>query len=55
MAIPSLSQHLLATNLLRGDLIDPIDVAVSAVTTLLAGAVLLWVATHLYRREKLLG
>ncbi|HYM34177.1 MAG TPA: ABC transporter permease [Steroidobacteraceae bacterium] len=55
MTIPSLSQHLIATNLLRGDVVEPIHVAVSVVSTLLAGGVLLWIATQLYRREKLLG
>jgi len=55
MAVPSLSQHLLATNLLRGDAVNPIHVAVSVVSTLLLGAVLLGLATQLYRREKLLG
>jgi sodium transport system permease protein len=55
MAIPSLSQHLLATDLMRGDGIDPLHVAISVATTLGLGLVLIWVATRLYRREAILG
>jgi len=55
MTVPSLSQHLIATSLLRGDVVDPIHVLVSITSTLLAGCILIWVATRLYQREKLLG
>jgi len=55
MAVPSLSQHLIATNLLRGDAVEPLHVLVSIISTLLVGGVLVWVATRLYQREKLLG
>lgn len=55
MTIPSLSQHLLATSLMRGDAIDPIHVMISIATTLAAGAVFIWVAMRLYRREAILG
>ncbi|PZN34632.1 MAG: ABC transporter permease [Proteobacteria bacterium] len=55
MAVPSLSQHLLATSLLRGDPIPPLHIAVSLLTTLAAGAVLSWIAVRLYRREAILG
>jgi sodium transport system permease protein len=55
MMIPSLSQHLIATNLLRGDAVDPIHVLVSITSTLAAGSILIWIATRLYQREKLLG
>jgi sodium transport system permease protein len=55
MAIPSLSQHLLATSLMRGDPIAPLHVAISFATTLLLGGVLVWVATRLYRRDAILG
>jgi sodium transport system permease protein len=55
MAVPSLSQHLLATNLLRGDAVDSMHIVVSVISTTLLGALLLWLATRLYRREKLLG
>jgi sodium transport system permease protein len=55
MAIPSLSQHLLATQLLRGDPIDPLHVAISASTTLAIGAALILGAVGLYRRDAILG
>ncbi len=55
MAIPSLSQHLLATGLLRGDPIAPVDVAISVTTSLLAGGLLIYAALRSYRREAVLG
>jgi sodium transport system permease protein len=55
MLIPSMSQHLIATNLLRGDTVDAAHIAASVLSTLAAGLVLLWIATRLYDREKLLG
>jgi len=55
MAIPSLSQHLLATALMRGDAITLVHVVISTSTTLLAGALLIWLAVRLYRRETILG
>lgn len=55
MTVPSLSQHLLATSLMRGDPIDPVHVVISVITTLAAGAAFIWVATRLYRREAILG
>lgn len=55
MAIPSLSQHLLATSLLRGDQISIVHVAISVGTTLAAGLVLIAIAIRLYQREAILG
>ena len=55
MTIPSLSQHLLATSLMRGDAIDPMHVVTSIVTTLGAGALFIAIAMRLYRREAILG
>jgi sodium transport system permease protein len=55
MAVPSLSQHLLATGLMRGDPLNLMHFAVSAGTTLGVGFALIWVATRLYRRESILG
>jgi sodium transport system permease protein len=55
MTIPSLSQHLLATSLMRGDAIPPLHALISAGTTLLLGALFVWLAIRLYRREALLG
>ena len=55
MAIPSLSQHLLATALMRGDTVAAVHVVISTSTTLAAGALLIWLAVRLYRRESILG
>jgi sodium transport system permease protein len=55
MFVPSLGQHLLATNLLRGDSIPILHVAISAGTTLVLGGLLTWLAVRLYRREAILG
>jgi sodium transport system permease protein len=55
MAIPSLSQHLLITNLLRDEPLEPVHVLVSIATTVAAGLVLTWLAGRLYRREAILG
>jgi sodium transport system permease protein len=55
MPIPSLSQHLLATSLMRGESIDRVHLAISAGSTLLLGAVLIGVAVKLYSREAVLG
>lgn len=55
MAIPSLSQHLLATGLMRGDPVNPLYFAISIVTTLGVGLVLIALAMRLYRRESILG
>jgi sodium transport system permease protein len=55
MLVPSLSQHLLATNLIRGDTIPLQHVLICAGTTLLCGALLTALAIRLYRREAILG
>jgi sodium transport system permease protein len=55
MAIPSLSQHLLATDLIRGEVPDPLHIAISVASTLIAGALLIALAVRLYRRESILG
>jgi ABC-type Na+ efflux pump, permease component len=55
MTIPSLSQHLLATSLMRGDSIPPLHALISAGTTLLLGALFVGLAIQLYRREAILG
>jgi sodium transport system permease protein len=55
MFVPSLSQHLLATNLLRGDPIPLAHIVISASTTLVLGALLAFVAVKLYQREAILG
>ena len=55
MTIPSLSQHLLATSLMRGDAIPPLHALISAGTTLALGALLVLLAIRLYKREAILG
>jgi sodium transport system permease protein len=55
MWIPSLSQHLLITNLIKDQPLDPALVALSALSSLAIGAVLAAIAVRLYRREAILG
>ena len=55
MAVPSLSQHLLVTNLIRAEPIETSMLALSMVTTLLLGALLAYAAIRLYGRERILG
>jgi sodium transport system permease protein len=55
MMVPSLSQHFLITSLLRDEPIPAAFFALSLVTTLAAGAVLMLIAGRLYDREALLG
>jgi sodium transport system permease protein len=55
MAVPSLSQHLLMTGLIRDEPLPPLHVAISVLTTLAAGVALAWIAGRLYEREAILG
>ena len=55
MAVPSLSQHFIIMSLLRAQPLPATDLAISAGVTLALGAVLMFFAGRLYRREKLLG
>ena len=55
MFVPFLSQHLLMTTVVRAEPIEPTFVAVSAVSTVIYGVLLMWLAGRLYRREGLLG
>ena len=55
MAVPSLSQHLLATSLMRGDNIPMLHILICTGTTLALGALLVAVAIRLYQREAILG
>ncbi len=55
MAIPSLSQHLLITQLLRGDVLKPLNLLISITASLAIGALLVGLAMRLYRREAILG
>jgi sodium transport system permease protein len=55
MWIPSLSQHLLITSLIKDQPLEPSLVALSAIGSLAIGAALGWVAVRLYQREAILG
>ena len=54
-ATPSLGQHLLITQILRGETPATIDILLSASVTLAIGLVLCWIAGRLYEREAILG
>src|SRR5688572_9674930 len=55
MWIPSLSQHLLITTLIKDQPLSPAFVAISVVSSLALGVLLAVVAVRLYRREAILG
>jgi sodium transport system permease protein len=55
MWVPSLSQHLLVTALIKNEPLDALMIAESALSTLVLGALLGWVSIKLYEREGLLG
>jgi sodium transport system permease protein len=55
MMLPSMSQHLLMTSLLRDEPLPASYVMMSVASTLLCGALLAWIAGRLYRRESILG
>lgn len=55
MAVPSLSQHLLITSLIRAEPIEASMLALSMASTLLLGALLAYAAIRLYQRERILG
>ena len=54
MLVPSLSQHLLITSIVKAESIDPLFFAVSATSTVLIGALFGLLAMWRYRSEKLL-
>jgi sodium transport system permease protein len=55
MLLPSLSQDVLVTALIKGEPLKPLFVTLSVVSTLGFGAALTGVAVWLYRRERILG
>jgi sodium transport system permease protein len=55
MTVPSLSQHLLITRILRAEALDPLQTFVSLAATFALGALLLVPAFRLYRTERILG
>lgn len=55
MLVPTMSQDVLMISLLKGEALNPWFVTASVGSTLLLGLALAWLATWLYRREKILG
>lgn len=55
MLVPSLSQHLVITGLMKADPLAMVFVVVSFTSTLVIGLLLLGLAARLYRREGILG
>ncbi|HXC58692.1 MAG TPA: ABC transporter permease [Steroidobacteraceae bacterium] len=55
MMVPSLSQHFLITQILRAEPLNPLWLATSACTALLAGVLLLLPVMRLYGSERVLG
>ncbi|MCP5327570.1 MAG: ABC transporter permease [Sinobacteraceae bacterium] len=55
MAVPTLGQHFLMTQLLRGEGVDTASLALSAGASLALGLLLAWLAGRLYERESILG
>jgi sodium transport system permease protein len=55
MFVPSLSQHLILVDMVKNEPLNGLHIAISVVSTLFFGAVLIWVCAKLYRREGLLG
>ena len=55
MLIPSLSQHLLMTSILKDETVPLVDWTLSAVSSLLAAAALFWLTERQWRRETMLG
>ncbi len=55
MLIPSLSQHLLMTSVLKDEPIAPLDVVVSAGSALSSALLLIVATARHWRRESMLG
>jgi sodium transport system permease protein len=55
MLLPSMSQDVLITNLIKGEPLQPLFVALSVGSTLVAGSGLSALAVWLYKRERILG
>ncbi|MFM8904743.1 MAG: hypothetical protein ACKOIB_05795, partial [Verrucomicrobiota bacterium] len=55
MATPSLSQHFLMMEILRGETPVITDLLLSVSVTALIGTSLCWIAGRLYEREAILG
>jgi len=55
MWIPSMSQHLLVTTLIKGEPLDALLVSLSVGSSLVLGAIVAWLAIRLFEREAILG
>jgi sodium transport system permease protein len=55
MFIPSLSQHLLMTSILKDEVVPFSDVLVSSLASLAVAAALFWLTARHWRRETMLG
>ncbi|HEY3644397.1 MAG TPA: ABC transporter permease [Gammaproteobacteria bacterium] len=55
MLLPSMSQDVLITELIKGEPLQPLFVALSVGSTLIAGGALTALAVWLYKRERILG
>jgi sodium transport system permease protein len=55
MFIPSLTQHLLMTSILKDEAVPFLDVLVSAAASLVVAAALFWLTARHWRRETMLG
>lgn len=55
MWIPSMSQHLLVTTLIKGEPLDALLVSLSVGSSLLLGGCVGWLAIRLFEREAILG
>jgi len=54
MLIPTFGQQILINRVMRGEAIDPLDVAISAAVTIAVAVALFLLAVSLYRRERIL-
>ena len=54
MLIPTFGQQLLINRVMRGEVVDPLDVVISAAMTIVVAGLLLALAVTLYRRERIL-
>ena len=54
MLVPALSQHLLLSDLLRAEPLDPLHILTSIASTTVVAAVLVWLTVRRFRSEKLI-
>ena len=55
MFVPSLSQANLMADIIKGEVVESLNVAVSMTTTFIYGALLTFLSVYLYSRERILG